>query len=96
MLDDQREAVRLRERQGTVEQGVDDGKDGGIGADADRQREDGGGRERRRRDECADRVAKILREVVDRAAPVFVARRLAPLLRSAERDSARADRDRGS
>src|SRR2546430_4443437 len=41
MLDDQREAVRLRERQGTVEEGVDDGKDGGIGADADRQREDG-------------------------------------------------------
>src|SRR5207302_8287824 len=45
MLDDQREAVRLRERQGTVEQGVDDREDGGIGADADREREDGDGGE---------------------------------------------------
>src|SRR5438094_346594 len=45
MLDNQREAVRLRERQGTVEQGVDDREDGGIGADADREREDGDGRE---------------------------------------------------
>src|SRR6266513_5364878 len=60
MLDDQREALRLRERQGTVEQGVDDREDGGIGADADRQREDGHGREPGVAGELAERVAEVL------------------------------------
>src|SRR5438309_7176098 len=60
MLDEQREALRLRERQGTVEQGVDDREDGGIGADADREREDGDGGEPAAAGELAERRAEVL------------------------------------
>src|SRR2546430_9557696 len=59
MLDDRGGAIRLRERQGTVEQGVDDREDGGSGADAERERKHRHRREAGALGELAERVAEV-------------------------------------
>src|SRR5258708_40264431 len=42
---DHDEAIRVGIRQGADEQGIDGGEDGGVSADAERERQDGNGRE---------------------------------------------------
>jgi len=79
MFDDQREAVWLGERQGTVEQGVDDREDGGIGADADREREDSHGGEPGAAGELAERVAEVLEHASDSGLRVRESSRPDPL-----------------
>ena len=44
---------------------IDDREDGGIGADAERQGQDGDERERRRAQQAADGVAKILAKIIN-------------------------------
>ncbi len=59
MLHDGGEALRGRERQRAIEQRAQNGKDGGIGADADGEREDRHGREAGALSELAQRVAEV-------------------------------------
>jgi hypothetical protein len=59
------EACGIFERQRTKEHGVDDRKDGSVGADADSQGEDGDGGKAGGFSEHADAVAKVLSEVLN-------------------------------
>ena len=53
-LAEQGEAVRLRHRQRAYEQLIDDAEDGGVGADAEREGEDGHGGEAGMLEQLAD------------------------------------------
>ena len=53
------QAVRLRVRQRLQEHAADDAEDGGVGADPDRQGDDGDGGEQRCASEAADGVAEL-------------------------------------
>ena len=63
MLHDGGEALRGRERQRAIEQRAQNGKDGGIGADADGEREDRHGREAGALSELAERVAEVVHPI---------------------------------
>jgi hypothetical protein len=58
------DAVRIRRRHRLQQNGVDDGKNGRVRADAERQRGDGRQRERRRLHQRANRVSKISQQLV--------------------------------
>src|SRR6185503_2543484 len=58
-LEQHHQLIGLPERKRPQEHRVDDGEDRGVGADAERQREDGHGGETRAREQHADGVAKI-------------------------------------
>ena len=53
--------LRVRKWQRSQQHAVDDGEDRGVRADAERERDDGGDRERGRGAELAQRVGEILR-----------------------------------
>ena len=54
------QALRIAERQRLEEHAVHDGEDGAVGADAQRERRDGDGREPRRAPQRPDGVADVL------------------------------------
>ena len=61
-LPEHHQPLRLRERQRLEQQGVDDAEDGGIGADAERQGDDGDRGESWARLQHADGVPDILHD----------------------------------
>ncbi len=71
---DQNELARARIRQRPKQHAVDDAEDRGVGADAERQREHGDDREAGRARQSANRVARVLRELVQPLAAPHVAR----------------------
>jgi hypothetical protein len=58
--------IRVRVRQGTQDDGVDDAEDGGIGADAERQRRDGDSGEARSAPEHPRSDARVLEPRVEK------------------------------
>src|SRR6185369_16526419 len=81
---EQHEAVRLLDRQPSEQHRVDDAEQRRVGADAERERDDGDGGEARRLAHHAQAVAHVLRELLDEADAARVARLLLELLDAAE------------
>ena len=63
------EAFALRYRQALEERGVDEAEDRGVGADAQRQRQHGGDGESRLLAQHAGRVAQVVKDAAEAAAP---------------------------
>ena len=66
---DAHQAIGLRKRQRLEQHAVDDAEDRGVGADAERQRDDRGEREGRRGAKLSRGVADVVPEVVHDVAP---------------------------
>ncbi len=88
------EALRLRVRQRPQQHGVDDGEDGGVGADAERQRDKRGGREPRGPPQHPEAVPDILRQRLEHREAALIAPRVGDLRLAAEIQSGGAARRR--
>jgi hypothetical protein len=89
---DHHEAVAPRIRQRPQQQLIDDGKDRGVAADAEREREDDGNREAGTRAQAAHHVSGVARQILDEARGSHV---VAALLEPPHVAEARACRARG-
>ena len=83
---EQHETLGLADGQAAPDQTVHDREESGVGADPQRQREDGDGREGRLLEQPPPGVAQIRREVLEPARPALVPARLLHLLDAAHRE----------
>ncbi len=86
---DPNKAIRTGIRQRAEQHGMDDAEDGGVGADAERERADDDSGEPRRAHERARRESGVLPEVVEPPERPRIAMKFLRLRNAAERTSGR-------
>ncbi|MBA2306088.1 MAG: hypothetical protein H0W08_26150 [Acidobacteria bacterium] len=89
------EAIGIRRNDAAEQQRIDDREHGRVGADAERQRHDGGNGKGGRPPESAERIANVLRHLFEQRAGANRAHCFFHLLDATELDQRRAPRARG-